>query len=282
MNILIIFGLSLFLIVRILGFLVSLDFYYNKRDVKFIFFMLSWIFFIIGTLFALLFNIGVKNFLNFPFLTLNVFFVIIATILYSWAIGKYFISISNKFMILLILFVIIIILIGHIFQDNYLVYSIVAMLIGGTVIVTFIIPPASKEFRKKMGKSLRWYYITIIVFFSYIPLYIITYSLGYGYGLYDVTADPVIILINYLSLITATILLIILLIHLEYNISDKQKFELKDKYSHNLGNIMQVISCAQELIHSEINSKEQRIELRDLIDIKINEVSKLIREIREL
>jgi hypothetical protein len=111
-------------------------------------------------------------------------------------------------------------------------------------------------------------------------LYIIT-SMQYGYGAYDAD-DPIIIMTNYIPIIIATLLMILLLIHLEYNISDKKKFELKDKYSHNLGNIMQAISTANEIINKKEVSKAESTELGELIETKIKEASELIREIREL
>ena len=77
------------------------------------------------------------------------------------------------------------------------------------------------------------------------------------------------------------ILLINLFIHLEYGITFTQKYGLKDKYSHNLGNIMQAISGAAFLINDNLD-ENQVLELKDLIQSKTKEASNLIDEIREL
>ena len=81
--------------------------------------------------------------------------------------------------------------------------------------------------------------------------------------------------------IVTHILLIILLVHLEYGITFSQKYHLKDKYSHTLGNIMQAISGAAFLINDNLD-ENQVLELKDLIQSKTKEASDLIDEIREL
>ena len=80
----------------------------------------------------------------------------------------------------------------------------------------------------------------------------------------------------------ASLLLIILLVHVEYNSSASQKFELKDKYSHNLGNILQTISSTFELIIKEAFSETELNKMNKLIMDKIKEASKLLKEIREI
>jgi hypothetical protein len=146
----------------------------------------------------------------------------------------------------------------------------------------YIVPPIKKkEFSKYMGKTIRWYYAIILTFFLYFPISIITFTLGYKYGLYN-AEDPFLIMLYYVPAITSTILLIILLVHLEYTISSREKFELKDKYSHNLGNIMQAISSAYELFSSNIESVKESAELDNLLKSKITEAAKLIKDIREL
>ena len=52
-------------------------------------------------------------------------------------------------------------------------------------------------------------------------------------------------------------MLIILLIHVEYNFSQNQRFELKDKYSHNLGNILQFITGYIDLISQDDKFKKK-------------------------
>ena len=86
----------------------------------------------------------------------------------------------------------------------------------------------------------------------------------------------------HIPVLIAHIFVILFIVHLEYVSTNKKKNDLKDKYSHNLGNIMQAISSAQELIDDKNIAKEKTSELNHLIKIKIDEASKLIREIRKL
>ncbi|MFX0043465.1 MAG: hypothetical protein ACFE8L_11190, partial [Candidatus Hodarchaeota archaeon] len=137
------------------------------------------------------------------------------------------------------------------------------------------------KLKKSMGRSIGWYYATIILFLSYFPVTIILYIQGYSYGLYNVDI-PILIVLNYIPTISATILLIILLVHIEYNSSVSQKFELKDKYSHNLGNILQIISSSFELISNEAFTDTESIEMKNLLMDKINEASELLKDIREI
>ena len=97
-------------------------------------------------------------------------------------------------------------------------------------ISTYIIPPLKKKnFKKFIGKSIWWYFSPILVILVYFPVSILIYLQGYGYGLYN-SNDVVLILLNYIPTISATILMLILFVHLEYNLSTREKFELKDTY----------------------------------------------------
>ncbi len=68
----------------------------------------------------------------------------------------------------------------------------------------------------------------------------------------------------------------------------EEKNSLKDKYSHDLGNILHVISMTYDLFNIDytLESKQEEpnenTELDDLIKVKINEASKLVRDIRDL
>lgn len=67
-----------------------------------------------------------------------------------------------------------------------------------------------------------------------------------------------------------------------------EKNSLKDKYSHDLGNILHVISMTYDLFNIDSVSnfkkdeKKESNDLDDLIKVKINEASKLVRDIRDL
>ena len=90
------------------------------------------------------------------------------------------------------------------------------------------------------------------------------------------------IMFNYLPTIGFTIILIVLLVNIEYRLSSRERFELKDTFSHDLGNIMQVINSASDLIDINTDLNEQAKEGLELIHSKCKEASKLIRQIRNL
>ena len=71
---------------------------------------------------------------------------------------------------------------------------------------------------------------------------------------------------------------------LEQKIIDtlNEKDILKDKYSHDLGNILQAISISYDLINRENHSSIKSDELDTLIKNKVNEASKLVKSIRDL
>ncbi len=132
-----------------------------------------------------------------------------------------------------------------------------------------------------MGRSIIWFYVSALLLSLFIPVSIVINLQGYRYGLYNAD-EPVLIMLNYVPVILSSICLIILFVHLEYTTSSRKQLELKDNYSHDLGNILQVISSAFELIEMKGRSESETSELGELLKDKLNEAAKQIREIREL
>jgi len=72
-------------------------------------------------------------------------------------------------------------------------------------------------------------------------------------------------------------------VHLEYGISNNQRFQLKDKYSHEIGNILQIIQSSMDIVSQNKDKVNVEIdEINDLVRTKCIEASTLIREIRSL
>jgi len=216
------------------------------------------------------------------FLVLNIIFAVLGITFLCWGFFAYYMHVPFKLMITLIALFITIPFLLFILINYSVAIAFSAVLVNVLLLSAYIVPPIKKKaFFKYMGKTIRWYYATIIVFVLYFPINILIFSLGYRYGLYN-AEDPFIIILCYIPGIASTLLLIILLVHLEYTISSREKYELKDKYSHNLGNIMQAITSAYELYSSKIESVKESAELDDLLKSKINETAELITDIREL
>jgi len=197
-------------------------------------------------------------------------------------ITRYYHEINEKNAILFLVFVVICSVLVFFIAGNNMAVIFNNIFVLGIQIYMIITPLIKfKDFKSKIGTSGKWYYITFISGALLIPIAIYTNSLGYKWGVYDAESTFIIFLFHTPVLI-AHMFLILFIVHLEYISTNEKKNDLKDKYSHNLGNIMQSISSAQELINNKMISKEEATELEGIIETKIDEASKLIREIREL
>ena len=138
-----------------------------------------------------------------------------------------------------------------------------------------------KKFKDFIGKSIRWYFITCGIIIGFLPISFFIFIQGEGYGLYN-TDKILLIILNYSIGIVTHILLIVFLIHLEYNISIERQNQLKDKYSHNLGNIMQVIYSSADLFKRIAKIENDDEDKLNLIETKCKEAANLINEIRKI
>lgn len=282
MNEFLIFCLIFFVFVRLVGLIVAIDFFYNTKEHKFKMLIFGWSCWIVAGIIAIFVNTLNETGLNEVLLVFNVLFGMIGSIFNAWGLLEYYISVPHKFMKIFLLLTTLMTLF------LYLTVNLLASMIFGIIILnialfgSFILSPLKKKkFKEFMGKSITWYYLTVFTFFIYFPISIFISTKGYGYGVYN-TTDPIIIMLNYLPTLVGTILLVVLFVHLEYSTSTRQKNELKDKYSHNLGNIMQIIVSATDI--SEMHYKQGRDILPNLqiIKEKTKEAAKLIKEIRKL
>jgi hypothetical protein len=98
------------------------------------------------------------------------------------------------------------------------------------------------------------------------------------YGLYN-SDDLFSIFTLYIFAIGVTVLLLLFDIQIEHGITTKSKTQLTDKYSHNLGNILQVILATIESLDTPVEGELPSVEF---IKKKCLEAGSLINEIREL
>lgn len=103
----------------------------------------------------------------------------------------------------------------------------------------------------------------------------------YAFGLYSSVNNGAVI-INYSLAIFLTVIILVLFIYIERGIIADDKFQLKDKYSHILGNLLQIILSAVSLIESDQLSPNEKAENIALIQTKFQEASDLLNEIRQL
>ena len=275
-------SLILYIPIRIIGLGVSIDFLYDTRDNKFIYFILGWTFWIIGVFFPIFANIpNLNNFKEF-ILLLNAVFAAIGTVFYVSGLLKYYITVSVKIIISIIIIFLIMIFLLYFYIDYGLAVFISSNFLNLAMLTTYLVPPLKKkDFVKYMGKSIRWYYFVIGFSLLYLPSSIYISISGESWGLFD-SENKFLSILNYLPPIVANVLLIILLVHIEYNTSSKQKFDLKDKFSHNLGNILQVIYSSSDILNLVNNLEIREKEKIELMRVKCKEASTLIKEIRDL
>jgi hypothetical protein len=278
----VLFCLIIFISVRIIGLAVSIDYFHSRKDKLFIFLAIGWILWIFAAFFPIFAENIEINSLKELFLFLNALFGLIGGIFYTWGFYKYFKNIQFKILEIFLVFSLIIPFSLYYFANFRIAIQFSATLLNLLIFATYLIPRILiNDLKTFLGKSNIWYHIIFVSLIIFIPISIISSLLGNNYGLYQAD-NTFIIIIYYTPTIISSILFIIQLVHLEYTISFRQKNDLKDIYSHNLGNIIQVIIGASDLIKLSANLKDQEKRNLDLVQTKCKESAKLIKEIREL
>ncbi len=282
MNEFLIFCLIFFVFVRLVGLIVAIDFFYDTRKHKFKMLIFGWSFWVITGIFAILVNLFKENDLNEILLLFNVLFATLGAIFNLWGMYDFFSSVPHKSMKLFIVLTILITILFYLMISLFAAMIICIIILNISLFSAFIVPPLrKKKFKQFMGKSIRWYYLSALTFLTYFPISVFISTMGYGYGVYN-TNDPTIIMLNYLPTIFGTILLIVLYVHLEYTVSNRQKEDLRDKYSHNLGNIMQMITSATDVSEMHYKQGSDILPTLRIITEKSKEAAKLIKQIRKL
>ena len=282
MNDLVLLCLIFFISVRIIGLGVSIDYFHDTKDKKFIYLTIGWILWIIAALFPIFSSIVQENSIKEFYLVLNALFGLIGVIFYTWGFYEYFTTIQIKKVVLIVVLSILLSFSLYLLINFRIAIQVSAASLNILIFATYIFPRLLiKDFKNYLGKSNLWYNITFVSLVMFIPIYIIVSLSGYNYGLYD-AENTLLIILYYIPTIGSSVLFIVLLVHLEYTISTSQKDDLKDRFSHNLGNIMQVINSASDLIDLSANLKEQEKKNLNLVQAKCKESAKLIKEIREL
>ena len=282
MNVLIIFSLFILAIIRILGFWFSLDFYLRTKNLKFKMGLIGWILWSITSILPLLTAFSTIYEL---LLFYNILIGILAILFLGYSITSYFIDYEGRgktiivvTILLLIIFHLLYFIFGVELTDSIL--STIFNLLWFLIIVSPILKWGS--FHKLVDK-ITWYmfFILIICGIGYIPLGIIEVINGYSYGLYNVN-DSLIVGLHYGYLLVITIIFVLITVHIEYKISENEKRDLKDKYSHNLGNVLQAINTSLELLKlPDLQDTDQK-EIDRTLWSKLQDAADMIKNIREL
>ncbi|MFX1571476.1 MAG: hypothetical protein ACFFB0_01905 [Promethearchaeota archaeon] len=282
MHELIFFSMLLLVFIRLLGIIVSVNFYYESKTNTYIYLTIGWCFWVIAGIVTLLSAIVINQTQEKLFLLMNYIFGPLAIFFITSGLCSYYINISsNKIRVFSV--VLIILPLTIYLSLGIILVAFYARIFQFLGIIFMILIPILKynTFKKKIGKSIRWYYLMCFSIALYIPIAVFSMITSISSGLFQ-SENITIIVGAYLSIIIMTILLIAFIIHLEYTISNKQQYQLKDKYSHELGNIMQVIYSASDIVKRITKLENDEEEKLNLIERKCKEASKLINEIRNI
>ena len=234
---------------------------------------LLWIFAVIFAIFSDLSDI---------LLFLNVVFASLSSILMMLGLVFYFLEFPLKIIFLLTFieaFVSIILLLSFGLLVSLSFSNIINYI---ATLGAYLIPIINrKRFKAVLGKATKWYYSLIFIGVLFVPFSLYISSKGYSFGLYD-SNNIFDITLNYSIAYITTFLILIMIMNVENVISTREKFVLKDEYSHTLGNIMQALYTITDLTESNNINDIKLQDLKKLQRKKLNEARKLIKEIRKL
>ena len=284
MSFIFIFSVTILTIVRLIGLGVGLDFFLGTKRQRFLVQVLGWFTSSLAGFCHLLSFLIEDVLLKELFFLLFGVFTSVGVFLITLSIMLYFKEATRKIVILICggltcLPILLYLIFGLDIAVNFSLYS-TYLIIAGIYLLGVIEKTA---FKQEVGASIKWFYAIIIVGIVQVLVILFLASQGYNLGVYDAhTQDDLLILINNSMSIGLLALTVVLFIHLETSRSERYNYRLKDKYSHDLGNIIQVIVSGMQLVESKhIADKEKRDTLL-LINQKCAEVAELIHEIRNL
>lgn len=216
--------------IRIMGVVVSLDFFLKQREERFLIFTFGWILWVItGVLPILSGLVENKEFADFLIL-LNSLITPFGTLFIILGIILYIRPISLKVQLtlpLLLLFgqIILILIIGEGLAGQ-LTLTFFFFLTWGLILLGVI---KRREIRKYLARSIIWYYITIGMFVLMTMIIVFNTIRRESFGLYQ-SNDVMAILVNYTMGIVLTALIIVLFIHTEQSLSSKELQTSEERY----------------------------------------------------
>ncbi len=282
MHVIAIFGILLLISLRVVGLIIAIEFLRDLKESKFKILIIGWFIWILAGCSALLSGVYENQLFSDIFLLINGITTSIAGLFVMMGLFSYFQELPGKILAILSILFISVPLISFLLGFYNIASNLSSMFLFLIIVVFSIVPLRRKEtFKNNISiKSYYWYLIVLLAFYSLTISYVIFIFQGYSFGFYsDEFSIPM--FVNYFLGNASTIALIIYSIHIEYDISKIQKFKLTDKYSHDLGNLIQVISSAAILTNVNKDLKKEKVENLDLIQKKCEEAAKLIKDIRK-
>lgn len=276
------FGIMLLIFLRLVGLFIAVEFLRVLKESKFKLLIIGWFIWVLAGFSALILGIAENTLLAEIFHLINGISTSLSIIFVIIGLFTYFRELSVKMLVILSILFISIPLIAFLFGLYSFAYNLSSLSLFLIVIFFSIIPlKERRDFKNRISnKSYYWYLIVLLSFYSITISMIIFYFQGNSFGSYSEDFSIAMFFDYFLGCIS-TIALIIYSIHLEYDISNIQKSKLTERYSHDLGNIIQVIYIATDLIKLNDEKIKNESENLELIYNKCGEAAKIIKDMRE-
>lgn len=284
MNYVLIFTQLALTFIRLIGLGVGLDFLLSRKKKRFQGQVAGWTIWTLASIFQILAQIAHEELLITTFDLIFAIFTLVGSFLISVSIIVYFMDVPARFififtLILLILPLTVFLLFGIEIAVNFCIFFSF-ILVGGLYAVGIL---GGKNFKQKMGQSIKWFYAMIGTGILQLVVYIYITLQGVNLGVSSVELENEILVgVNNTFSIAILVFTLVLLIHLENTRANLYNYQLKDKYSHDLGNILQVMLTAIYFIEEKSLPADEKEKIIDLLNQKSQEVSALIQEIRSL
>ena len=258
---------SILLFIRFLGLGISFDFYLKSKESRFIYSCTGWFFWVLSS--------GIQLFIEpkdqsaiFEVLNLSsIILITIGSLLIATGIVMYFLHIHFKIILTVCGFSIITPSIAF-WLVSIELSSLILLLLSSFVAFSLLGSGIyqRKDLYSQIGSSVIFFYISAVITVIYALISL----------LFIFPAD-----IDYFFSIAITLLFLLLLIHLENSLSIILKDQLKDRFSHELGNILQTIVVAEAIKRDELSPGDlERID--EMLRTKWQDAAILIKEIRGL
>jgi len=266
----------------ILGLFITIDFYYENKRNPFKVFSIAWSLYLITGIIPFFINENIEPIIYIILAYSYVASLIMSVLFFTAGFLMYFLDIKIKhFIIIFTLMFIPSLLLIFLYEFNAIFPYFI--MLGNIILVSGVLIPLLKykKFKDKYQGSVKWYYLlaSIIIIQIIFSLFLQLTDIDSNQNQVNTFLN---IVFNDLLTIIIVVIILILMVHIEYNILHEEKHKLIDKYSHNLGNIMQSLYSACQLINKGNLEKDQQDKLEKLQSEKLKEASKLIKEIRKL
>ncbi|MFW9778029.1 MAG: hypothetical protein ACFFE8_04180 [Candidatus Heimdallarchaeota archaeon] len=269
--------------IRMIGLGVGLDFLLVRRKKRFNAQVWGWLIYSFASLSQFLAQFAFESYLLQIFRFLFGVSTLIGSFLISVSIIVYFHPIEPK-SILFMTILLIILPLGSLSLFG-LEESVTSSILGSFLIIAGLYIAGiikGTAFKQEVGQSVKWFYLLIASGIIQMILYIFFIVNGIDINLTSQNEDPFAFAVINSVAMAITVLTVILLIHLENSRSNLYSFKLKDTYSHNLANLIQVLVSGMHIIESETAAESEKEKTMELLERNSEEILRLLQEIRTL